>query len=106
MPNARAPRVITRALVAALEDTAADCDVPNLRRVVDSLIGKAIGGDLAAIREIFDRVDGKATRVTWTMNGDMGGNPVYRWMGLFMDKMVGPDFDAGLANLKALAEKP
>jgi hypothetical protein len=61
MPNARAPRVITRALVAALEDTAADCDVPNLRRIVDSLIGKAIGGDLAAIREIFDRVDGKAT---------------------------------------------
>ena len=45
------------------------------------------------------------TQVTWTMNGDMGANPLYRWMGLFMDKMVGPDFDAGLANLKALAEK-
>ncbi len=40
------------------------------------------------------------------MNGDMGANPLYRWMGLFMDKMVAPDFDAGLANLKALAEKP
>lgn len=50
--------------------------------------------------------NGGATQVTWTMNGDMGRNPVYRWMGLFMDKMVGPDFDAGLANLKALAEKP
>ena len=50
--------------------------------------------------------NGGATQVTWTMNGDMGGNPVYRWMGLFMDRMVGPDFDAGLANLKALAEKP
>lgn len=49
--------------------------------------------------------NGGATQVTWTMNGDMGRNPVYRWMGLFMDKMVGPDFDAGLANLKALAEK-
>ena len=49
--------------------------------------------------------NGGATQVTWTMNGDMGSNPVYRWMGLFMDKMVGPDFDAGLANLKALAEK-
>jgi hypothetical protein len=23
-----------------------------------------------------------------------------------MDKMVGPDFEGGLANLKALAEKP
>ena len=50
--------------------------------------------------------NGGATQVTWSMDGDMGGNPVYRWMGLFMDKMVGPDFDTGLANLKALAEKP
>ncbi len=50
--------------------------------------------------------NGGATQVTWTMDGDMGANPVYRWMGLFMDRMVGPDFDAGLANLKALAEKP
>ncbi|HEY0955205.1 MAG TPA: SRPBCC family protein [Roseateles sp.] len=49
---------------------------------------------------------GGSTQLTWTMNGDMGANPVYRWMGLFMDKLVGPDFDAGLANLKALAEKP
>jgi hypothetical protein len=24
----------------------------------------------------------------------------------FMDRLVGPDFDAGLHNLKALAEKP
>jgi uncharacterized protein YndB with AHSA1/START domain len=50
--------------------------------------------------------DGNGTRVTWTMNGDMGSNPLYRWMALFMDRMVGPDFEAGLANLKALAEKP
>lgn len=49
---------------------------------------------------------GGGTRVTWTMNGDMGSNPLYRWMALFMDRMVGPDFEAGLANLKALAEKP
>lgn len=49
---------------------------------------------------------GGATQVTWTMDGDMGANPVYRWMGLFMDRMVGPDFDAGLANLKAQVEKP
>lgn len=48
---------------------------------------------------------GSATQVTWTMHGNMGRNPVYRWMALFMDKMVGPDFEAGLANLKALAEK-
>jgi hypothetical protein len=49
--------------------------------------------------------DNNSTKVTWTMNGDMGSNPMYRWMALFMDRMVGPDFDTGLANLKAVAEK-
>jgi uncharacterized protein YndB with AHSA1/START domain len=46
------------------------------------------------------------TRVTWTMTGNMGRNPVFRWMALFADGMVGKDFDGGLANLKAVAEKP
>lgn len=46
------------------------------------------------------------TEVTWVMNGDMGSNPLFRWMALFGDKMIGPDFEGGLANLKALAEKP
>ena len=45
-----------------------------------------------------------ATRVTWTMNGDMGSRPLYRWMALMADRMIGKDFDAGLANLKAVAE--
>jgi uncharacterized protein YndB with AHSA1/START domain len=49
--------------------------------------------------------EGGATRVTWTMDGDMGKNPIGRWFGLMMDSMVGKDFDAGLANLKSLAEK-
>jgi len=38
------------------------------------------------------------------MEGDLGHSPVNRWFGLFMDKLVGPDFDAGLANLKRLSE--
>ena len=49
---------------------------------------------------------GAGTQVTWRMNGDMGSNPLFRWLALFGDRMVGPDFEAGLANLKALAEKP
>lgn len=48
---------------------------------------------------------GAATRVTWVNYGDLGGNPLTRYFGLVMDKMVGPDFEAGLAGLKALAEK-
>jgi len=50
----------TRALLAALEESAPGADVPNLRRIVDNLIGKAIDGDLSAIKEILDRIDGKA----------------------------------------------
>ena len=49
--------------------------------------------------------DGAATRVTWRMHGTMD-NLLGRWFGLFMERLVGPDFDAGLANLKALAEQP
>jgi uncharacterized protein YndB with AHSA1/START domain len=49
--------------------------------------------------------EGNGTKVTWTMNGNMGKNPLFRWIALFGDRMVGPDFEAGLANLKALAEK-
>jgi carbon monoxide dehydrogenase subunit G len=53
----------------------------------------------------FDlEAEGEGTRVTWTVEMDMGNNPVGRWMGLMMDGMVGKDFDAGLANLKAKAE--
>lgn len=57
-------------------------------------------GDLSFVPE------GAGTRVTWTMNGDMGPNPLWRWIGLFMGDMAGKDFDAGLARLKTLAEAP
>ena len=50
--------------------------------------------------------EGGGTRVSWTNEGDVGRNPLFRLMVPFMDNMVGPDFAAGLANLKALAEKP
>lgn len=48
----------------------------------------------------------KACIVTWTMHGPMPY--LNRLMTTFfdMDKTVGKDFEAGLANLKALAEKP
>ena len=49
---------------------------------------------------------GNATRVTWSNAGDLGANPLKHYLSLTMDRMVGPDFEAGLANLKAIAEKP
>ena len=53
----------------------------------------------------FNPISPGATRVTWTNEGDLGNNPMMRWMGLAMDRMVGNDFAAGLANLKTLATK-
>jgi hypothetical protein len=47
---------------------------------------------------------GAATTVTWAMSGR---NPfMMKLMGVFisMDKMIGKDFEAGLANLKAATE--
>lgn len=49
---------------------------------------------------------GNATHVTWTSTGDVGPNPLKHYLAVMMDRFVGPDFEAGLANLKALAEKP
>jgi len=48
--------------------------------------------------------DGPATRVTWTLDIDMGANPIGHYVGLTMDRMIGPDFARGLSNLKTLLE--
>ena len=49
---------------------------------------------------------GKAVRVRWIAEGDVGGNPLMRYFAVIMDRMLGPDFEGGLKNLKALAETP
>jgi carbon monoxide dehydrogenase subunit G len=49
--------------------------------------------------------NGDSTKVTWAMHGPTAF-PV-KVMGIFlnMDNMIGKEFEAGLANLKSLAEK-
>lgn len=44
------------------------------------------------------------TNVTWGFDTDLGMNPMARWFGLVMDDMLGPDYEKGLSNLKALVE--
>ena len=46
------------------------------------------------------------TKVTWTNAGDVGTNPLKHYLAWGMDRLVGPDFEQGLANLKSVAEKP
>ena len=49
--------------------------------------------------------EGSGSRVTWSMTGP--NTVATKVMGLFksMDKMVGPDFEKGLARLKTTAER-
>lgn len=47
---------------------------------------------------------GDSCKVTWKDAGDLGFNPISRYFGLMMDKMMGPDFEKGLTNLKTIAE--
>lgn len=52
------------------------------------------------------------TRITWNLDMELplhldhrfGWNVLGRYMGVFMDRMAGPDFERGLAKLKQLAE--
>jgi carbon monoxide dehydrogenase subunit G len=61
--------------------------------------------------EAHNRVDftlepkGGATEVTWAMDGPMPFISKVVTLFVDMDRMVGGDFEAGLANLKAIAEK-
>lgn len=52
---------------------------------------------------VLESVNG-STRVTWMDYGDVGSNITYKYFGLFMDNLIGPDFEDGLANLKTVTE--
>ncbi len=45
-----------------------------------------------------------STRVTWTLDVDMGASPIGHYFGLMMDHMIGKDYERGLSKLKALVE--
>jgi len=42
------------------------------------------------------------TNVIWSLESNLGMNPVSRWFGLFSDRMIGPDLEKGLFNLDQL----
>jgi hypothetical protein len=46
------------------------------------------------------------TRVTWGFDSDLGFNPIARYFGMMADDVIGPDYEKGLARLKAIAETP
>ena len=51
----------------------------------------------------FEEVEG-GTKITWTDSGRLG-YPFGRFLGPFLDSKLGPDFERGLANIKAICER-
>ena len=56
--------------------------------------------------ELVLRPQGGTTQVEWSLNGTKGFIQKGVCMFVSMDKMVGPDFEKGLGQLKSLAEAP
>jgi hypothetical protein len=65
------------------------------------LIFDGSGGTTSGFK--FTTVNG-GTQVLWTLHSDLGYNPMMRYMGLFFDNLIGPDYESGLANLKQVVE--
>ena len=83
--------------------------------IVDSQIPKQIRIKLAFVRPFESTADtvfdfapaGPGTTVIWTMSGK-NDNFIAKTFCLFMggpDKMIGPEFEKGLAQMKAVVEK-
>lgn len=82
--------------------------------IVESIPARKVGMDLEFIEPFASKartdIDiepaAGGSKVTWTMRGE--NNFVSKLVSVFvsMDKMIGKDFEEGLANLKRLAETP
>jgi effector-binding domain-containing protein/uncharacterized protein YndB with AHSA1/START domain len=62
-------------------------------------------GDMGVAKSVVTLTpEGGMTRATWTVDVDMGANPIGHYIGLTMDSILGKDFASGLNNLKTLVE--
>jgi effector-binding domain-containing protein len=60
------------------------------------------GGDFVSTYALAP--EGGGTRITWSFDADYGSSLFGRYFGLLSDAMLGPDYEKGLARLKAFAE--
>jgi effector-binding domain-containing protein len=44
------------------------------------------------------------TNCIWSLDSDLGLNPISRWFGLFSDRLIGPDMERGLKNLNEIVQ--
>ncbi len=79
--------------------------IPNTR-IAMNMEFEGMGNSVAA----FDFAkEAAGVKVTWALDSNGDGMPAYmmvphKYFSLFMDQMVGGDFEKGLADLKALSE--
>jgi len=62
------------------------------------------GWDPSSASYFFTK-ENKTTKIIWTMDSDMGYNIIGRWFGLFMDDLIGKDYEKGLASIKKICEE-
>lgn len=60
--------------------------------------------DMKSTGELIITQEQGQTLVRWMNYGDIEGGPLNNYFALVMDSMIGPDFEAGLTNLKQLVE--
>lgn len=71
----------------------------------ERLVTEADYGDFGASTATMTFTpEGSGTKLTWSFHSTLPG-VIDRWAGLGMDRSVGAEYEAGLTNLKALAEK-
>jgi hypothetical protein len=80
------------------------------QEIVESAVDKSVRtrldfGAQGKAEAYFDlTTEGDGTRVVWGFHSDFGTNLIGRYMGLMFDEWIGADYEAGLVNLKQLAE--
>ena len=61
-------------------------------------------GDDQAVADLTLIPEGQGTKVTWAFDMHFGYNLPARYLGLWLDRVLGPYYEKGLANLKVVAE--
>lgn len=71
-------------------------------RIVVKLVFEGFGSDNLVTYTLS--AAGEGTAVTWAYDSVFHGDLMSRYFGLMLDRMIGPDYERGLASLKSLVE--
>lgn len=67
------------------------------------VVAMDFGGQVSSATYLLEP-RGESTALTWRFEARHGYNPLSRWMGLLYERMIGPDYEKGLQQLKTLLE--